>query len=31
LDRLAVSAPFSQERDDTIKSLKDDLKCVNYQ
>ncbi len=31
LDRLAITAPPSQERDDTIKSLKDDLKCGNYQ
>jgi hypothetical protein len=31
LDRLAVSAPPSQQRDDTIKNLKDDLKCMNYQ
>jgi hypothetical protein len=31
LDRLAINAPTSQERDDTIKNLKDDLKCGNYQ
>jgi hypothetical protein len=31
LDRLAESAPASQQRDDTIKNLKDDLKCANYQ
>jgi hypothetical protein len=31
LDRLAVDAPPSQQRDDTIKNLKDDLKCTNYQ
>jgi hypothetical protein len=31
LDRLAITAPPSQERDDTIKNLKDDLKCGNYQ
>jgi hypothetical protein len=31
LDRLTSNAPASQERDDTIKSLKDDLKCGNYQ
>ncbi len=31
LDRLTESAPASQQRDDTIKNLKDDLKCVNYQ
>ena len=31
LDRLTVNAPASQERDDTIKNLKDDLKCANYQ
>ena len=31
LDRLAENAPASQARDETIKNLKDDLKCVNYQ
>lgn len=31
LDRLTATAPSSQQRDETIKSLKDDLKCVNYQ
>ena len=31
LDRLAANAPASQERDDTIKNLKDDLKCGEYQ
>src|SRR5258706_1502240 len=31
LDRLATNAPASQQRDETIKNLKDDLKCVNYQ
>ena len=31
LDRLAVNAPASQERDETIRDLKDDLKCNNYQ
>jgi len=31
LDRLAVDAPASQQRDDTIQNLKDDLKCTNYQ
>ncbi len=31
LDRLAVDAPASQQRDDTIQNLKDDLKCENYQ
>ena len=31
LDRLAVSAPASQERDDTIINLKEDLKCSNFQ
>jgi hypothetical protein len=31
LDRLAIDAPASQQRDDTIKNLKDDLKCENYQ
>ncbi|MFN8382744.1 MAG: hypothetical protein U0V02_12425 [Anaerolineales bacterium] len=31
LDRLSVSAPASQERDDTITNLKDDLKCSEFQ
>ncbi|MBE0680578.1 MAG: hypothetical protein IH589_01580 [Anaerolineales bacterium] len=31
LDRLAAGAPASQERDDTISSLKDDLNCSNFQ
>ncbi len=31
LDRLSASAPASQERDDTIANLKDDLKCNNFQ
>jgi hypothetical protein len=31
LDRLTATAPASQQRDQTIKNLKDDLKCVNYQ
>jgi hypothetical protein len=31
LDRLTANAPASQQRDDTIKNLKDDLKCANYQ
>ena len=31
LDRLAATAPPSQQRDDTIKELKDDLECSNYQ
>ncbi len=31
LDRLAVRAPISQQRDETIINLKDDLKCANYQ
>lgn len=31
LDRLTATAPASQQRDDTIKNLKDDLKCGNYQ
>lgn len=30
-DRLAKTAPASQQRDDTIKNLKDNLKCANYQ
>jgi len=31
LDRLTVNAPASQQRDKTVKDLKDDLKCGNYQ
>lgn len=31
LDRLAANAPASTERDETVKNLKDDLKCANYQ
>jgi len=31
LDRLAANAPASAQRDETIKNLKDDLKCGNYQ
>jgi hypothetical protein len=31
MDRLAATAPQSQERDETILNLKDDLKCANYQ
>jgi hypothetical protein len=31
LDRLATNAPESQERDETIQKLKDDLVCTNYQ
>jgi hypothetical protein len=31
LDRLTINAPASKQRDDTIKDLKDDLKCTNYQ
>jgi len=31
LDRLTVNAPASQQRDETIKNLKDDLKCGEYQ
>ena len=31
LDRLAATAPPSQQRDDTIKELKDDLECSDYQ
>ncbi|MDO9302477.1 MAG: hypothetical protein Q7T89_13915 [Anaerolineales bacterium] len=30
LDRLTANAPASQQRDDTIKNLKDDLKCGEY-
>jgi hypothetical protein len=31
LDRLNQTAPASQQRNDTVKSLKDDLNCANYQ
>lgn len=31
LDRLAVNAPASQERDDMVMKLKEDLNCANYQ
>jgi|CXWL01.1.fsa_nt_gi hypothetical protein len=31
LDRLAADAPASQERDEAIFNLKDELKCSNYQ
>ncbi len=31
LDRIALNAPASQQREDTVKNLKDDLKCANYQ
>lgn len=31
LDRLAASAPDTQASNDTIKNLKDDLQCENYQ
>lgn len=31
LDRLAKNAPASSKRDETIKNLKEDLKCVNFQ
>jgi hypothetical protein len=31
LDRLAINAPESQERDDTIRNIKEDLDCSNYQ
>ena len=31
MDRLAASAPGSQQRDETIGNLKEDLECVNYQ
>jgi hypothetical protein len=31
LDRLAGSAPASQERDDTIFNLKEDLRCSEFQ
>lgn len=31
LDRLAENAPASQERDETINNLRDDLTCANYQ
>ena len=31
LDRLALDTPASQERDDTLLKLKEDLNCSNYQ
>jgi len=31
LDRLAINAPASQERDETINDLKNDLNCKNFQ
>jgi hypothetical protein len=31
LDRLNQNAPASQQRDDTVKGLKDDLNCANFQ
>ncbi len=31
LDRLAENAPASSERDETIRDLKDDLNCMNFQ
>ncbi len=31
LDRLKADAPASQERDDTIRDLKNNLKCENFQ
>ncbi|MBI3162173.1 MAG: hypothetical protein HYZ23_06670 [Chloroflexi bacterium] len=31
LDRLSQNAPVSQQRDNTIVNLKDDLNCANYQ
>ena len=31
LDRMMASAPASQERDDTIFNLKEDLNCSNFQ
>ena len=31
LDRILESAPYSLERDHTVKELKDGLECVNYQ
>jgi hypothetical protein len=31
LDRLALNAPESQERDETIINLKEDLNCKNFQ
>ena len=31
LDRLTTDVPTSQRRDDTIRNLKNDLKCENYQ
>jgi hypothetical protein len=31
LDRITLNAPASQQRDLTVKGLKDDLNCANYQ
>lgn len=31
LDRLAENAPASSKQDETIKNLKEDLKCINFQ
>ena len=31
MDRLIVDAPASQQKDETISNLKEDLKCINYQ
>ena len=31
LDRLALDTPASQERDDTLMKLKEDLNCSNFQ
>ncbi len=31
MDRLSLTAPKTQLRDDTIKKLKEDIKCGNYQ
>ncbi|MBL8063117.1 MAG: hypothetical protein JNK32_08875 [Anaerolineales bacterium] len=31
MDRLAQSAPASQEKDETLKDLKEDLDCTSYQ
>jgi hypothetical protein len=31
MDRLSLTAPKSQLRDETIKKIKEDIKCANYQ
>jgi hypothetical protein len=31
MDRLATAAPTSQLRNDTVRAIKEDLKCIDYQ